>query len=536
MRTYLPTPRARRAGKRALATFQKLESRELFAVISVTSFGAVPNDGGNDRAAIQAAISASQNGDTILFDGGVFDVSGFSSADGFIIPGDRTLRGDNGGTIKGKASNGQVITTHSSNVTFYGLGFDGGGVFLDKSGGGMNQGIVFDFCTFRQDVATGSNRNSITFTSGLQTSQVTNCYFTGHSGFAMYGYNYNTLTIANNELIDIQAGFHIDAFGNSGNLLVEQNYIKGAQGMGMEFQSTANNLVFQDNWYEHPDLSTKFSDNNNSFAYSLILDKSSNIQIRRNVVIAPERPDGVGCRIGFEVGGDNTTVEDNYINGVNHVLAVNDGVGTASVVAKNNKWSNYLQNASISFPSTNPLRTLTLSNNGPNTRLSDVMEARIAGNLKPGIGVKRYDGTGTPGPGPVPDPPPTTPTSPSGLSAINVGTSRIDLAWIDNSENETGFTVQMLADDGITWIALTTLDTNTTTYTMTGIAAGRSYSFRVTAFGAAGYSESSNTYTILTPIAETSSTSSSSSRKSRTVSTYSGSTDTSVSPPLTPSA
>ena len=113
--------------------------------------------------------------------------------------------------------------------------------------------------------------------------------------------------------------------------------------MGMEFQGTATNLKFLDNWYENPNLSSDFNRNHNSFAYSLILDKSSNIEIKRNVVIAPQRPDGVGTRIGFEVGGDNTVVEQNYVNGVNHVLAANDGVGSASILVKNNKFLNYRQ-------------------------------------------------------------------------------------------------------------------------------------------------------------------------------------------------
>ena len=42
------------------------------AVLDVTSYGAVPNDGTSDSAAIAAAIAASQAGDTVLFPAGTY--------------------------------------------------------------------------------------------------------------------------------------------------------------------------------------------------------------------------------------------------------------------------------------------------------------------------------------------------------------------------------------------------------------------------------------------------------------------------------
>jgi hypothetical protein len=165
-------------------------------------------------------------------------------------------------------------------------------------------------------------------------------------------------------------------------LLVEQNYIKGAKGMGMEFQGTAAGLTFQDNWFEHPNLSSDATKNGSSMAFSLILDKSKDIVIRRNVVIAPERPDGKGCRIGFELGGDNSVAEDNYIDGVNHVAAMNDGVGTASVKFVNNRMADFLQAPSCSFCKSGT--TFEATNNGPDVTLTwDI------GRGPPGVG-KQY--------------------------------------------------------------------------------------------------------------------------------------------------
>lgn len=375
---------------------ESLEKRQLFSVISVTSYGATPNDGSDDTAAIQKALNASKSGDTILFTAGTFDLK----TNPKVWPSDRTYRGEDDATLRGKTSSGQLLSFRGDDITITGLTFEGGGIFFDRASG-FNQNIVVDNNIFELNT-TGEHSGGITFTSGLKHAELTNNYFTGYSGgFGIYGYNYNDLWISNNEFVNITAGMHIDAFTGSANLMVEQNYITGAKGMGMEFQSKASNLVFQDNWFENPNLSTEKKRNNNSMAFSLILDKSSDITIRRNVVKAPQRPDGIGCRIAFEVGGDNTVVEDNYVDGVNHVLAVNDGVGTCSVVAKNNVFKNVLQGANISFPSSNPKRSFEQSNNGPGTKLTWNISRGM-----PGRNHRYYSEESTSKPDPTPDPTP----------------------------------------------------------------------------------------------------------------------------------
>jgi hypothetical protein len=483
-----------------------LEKRLLMATINVNDYGAVADDGQNDLLAIQAALNASSAGDTILFPGGVYDLTNFylqqhnSNGNGFVIPGDRFYLGQNGATLRGRDSLGPQVyiqnysgSTHlpTNNVTISHLSFDQGGIYIDNAGG-MNQNIVLDYNTFHINTS-GENNNGLTFKAGLRNSRITNNYFTGYNcSFAIFGLYYNTLTLANNEFVNVNAAVHIDAlhFSGSGNLLVEQNYITGTHGMGLEFQSEATNLVFQDNWFENPSLSSVFAQNNGCMAFSLILDSSSNITIRRNVVIAPQRPDGKGCRIGFEVGGDNTLVEDNYVNGINHVLAVNDGVGTCSVTAQNNQFLNYLEGPSITYPSSNPLRTFTNINNGPNTRLTQTMQARIAAMQKPGIGAKRY---GDPLP-PV-DPGDETPTAPANLEATDVSASSLTLTWFDESINEDGFEVQMLLADGLTWQQLTFVGADVTAATIPGVPYGSV--LRVVAFNGAGYSAGSNSITVV---------------------------------------
>lgn len=420
-----------RASRRKIgrAVQEVLESRRLMASINVTDFGATPDDGRDDRQAVINAINSSRNGDTIVFSGGTFNFS-----DSINVPGNRTYKGIDGATLKGHSpSQGELIKMQSHNVTFTGLTLDGGGIFMDNPGSGRNSNVVIENNTIKINT-TGQHRSGITFTSGLSHSRISNNYFTGYNGqFGIYGYNYDNLTINNNEFVNINAGMHIDAFGNCNNLLVAQNFLSGIRGMGLEFQTTgsatpgATNLVFQDNWFERPALSNEGWRNWNSFAYSLPLDKARNVTIRRNVLIAPERPPGdKGIRIGFEVGGDNTLVEDNYVVGTNHVLAANDGMGSQSVTAKNNKFMNYLQGPSITFPT--PIRTLSLSNNGPNVQLSDVMEERIANSDKPGR-TKELD-PGDQGEEPVEEVPPSNNPDPDPVVKPDKNSTFLsDLSW-----------------------------------------------------------------------------------------------------------
>src|ERR1043165_122649 len=60
--------------KKRAELFESLETRQLFAVITVTDYGAIANDGKDDSGAIQKALDASKTNDTILFSGGTFDL------------------------------------------------------------------------------------------------------------------------------------------------------------------------------------------------------------------------------------------------------------------------------------------------------------------------------------------------------------------------------------------------------------------------------------------------------------------------------
>lgn len=68
----------------------------------------------------------------------------------------------------------------------------------------------------------------------------------------------------------------------------------------------------------------------------------------------------------------------------------------------------------------------------------------------------------------------------------------IDLAWTDNSDNETGFTIWR-SDDGTNFTQIDTVPANTTTYTDTTATPGQDYWYQVQAYNSDNTSDYSNT-------------------------------------------
>ena len=89
-------------------------------------------------------------------------------------------------------------------------------------------------------------------------------------------------------------------------------------------------------------------------------------------------------------------------------------------------------------------------------------------------------------------PPPTPPAAPSNLTASSPRKKVIDIAWTDNSANETGFKIER-GTDGVNFAQIATVNVNVTTYRNTGLAAGTRYYYRVRATNGAGDSAYSNT-------------------------------------------
>ena len=83
---------------------------------------------------------------------------------------------------------------------------------------------------------------------------------------------------------------------------------------------------------------------------------------------------------------------------------------------------------------------------------------------------------------------PITLPRPTNLTARAVSSSRIDLRWWDNSNNETGFRVQRQVDNSGDWVQVGTTPANVTIFFDMGLLPGTAYRYRVRAFN---YTQSS---------------------------------------------
>jgi hypothetical protein len=94
--------------------------------------------------------------------------------------------------------------------------------------------------------------------------------------------------------------------------------------------------------------------------------------------------------------------------------------------------------------------------------------------------------------------PPALPAAPSGLTATAVSKSQINLAWIDNSGNETGFKIERSTDNK-TFAQIATVGVNVKTYSNTGLSQNKNYYYRVRAYNDGGNSAFSNVASAKTP-------------------------------------
>jgi serine protease len=101
--------------------------------------------------------------------------------------------------------------------------------------------------------------------------------------------------------------------------------------------------------------------------------------------------------------------------------------------------------------------------------------------------------------------PPAPPdAAPTNLTAAAASSSQINLTWVDNSSNESGFKIERCSGAGCSSLSqIATVGAGVTSYSNTGLAAPTSYSYRVRATNAGGDSNYSNTATATTQAAAT---------------------------------
>jgi hypothetical protein len=95
---------------------------------------------------------------------------------------------------------------------------------------------------------------------------------------------------------------------------------------------------------------------------------------------------------------------------------------------------------------------------------------------------------------------PAAPEAPSGLVAAAAGYSDIDLAWLDNSSDESGFYVER-SIDGVDFYQVASLPSNAKNFRDANLSANTLYSYRVRAWNSVGNSAYSDMASIATALA-----------------------------------
>lgn len=90
------------------------------------------------------------------------------------------------------------------------------------------------------------------------------------------------------------------------------------------------------------------------------------------------------------------------------------------------------------------------------------------------------------------------PNKPSELIALALSESEINLSWIDNSDDETGFEIMRSKNDENSWEYLTSLSSNTTEYTDESLSRGTNYNYIIRALNTYGASSWSGVATATT--------------------------------------
>ena len=252
-------------------------------VLDVSGFGAVAGDGKDDAPAINGALEAAGEGDTVQIGKGTWEIGST-----IIARSDVTLTGAGREETKlkfvGKAAMAMLRLEDLRNVTISKLTFDG-----DNSPSAA-QGIVAnksekinlnDVRVANLGAASGFGPHGVYFSSKVTGSIITNCAFANIGPASEWGAG---IRIAHESSGNKVIGCTIDNTGrggilvdnNSTDLVIQQNTITrtgrsnngGGNGLGIELWGGAHRSVVEDNRLDH----------------WLSVDSSNQVAVRRNVI------------------------------------------------------------------------------------------------------------------------------------------------------------------------------------------------------------------------------------------------------------
>ena len=279
------------------------------AVYDVTTYGAVANDGLNDLAAINAAITAASPGDTVLFPTGTFSIAGsIAPKSGITIAG--VGRDSTSVQYIGGSGNPMVNLGNVSSVEMTGFTLDGNNSVYALQGVNAYGGSGHNLHNLRiKNLVANADfgPHAIYFSGAVTNSQIVDNLITNigttsvwGSGIRMLGGSSGNQVLGNTITNTGRGGIFV---GGSTDEVIRNNTVSGsgqaagAPALGIEIWGGGDRSLVEDNTVDQ----------------WLSVDNSSRVAVRRNVI------DRGYAGLEFATAGSDNVFTDNTVTGGAHI-------------------------------------------------------------------------------------------------------------------------------------------------------------------------------------------------------------------------